>query len=552
MDILHLPYIKEIVVFLSFAVFVTPIFRALKLSTALGYFVSGIIIGPYSLGLIDDIESVSQFAEFGVLFLMFIIGLELPLERFKVMRKWVFGLGLMQVFVTSLVFTGLCLVLELPLSQSIIIGSALALSSTALVLQMLAEKNQLSTKAGRASFGVLLFQDIAVLPILALIPLFVIQEETQSSSIEAFVFGVGQSILAIAMVIIVGKIVLRPLFRFIDKNSSDDIFTACTILVILGVSIITAKQGLSMALGAFLSGMLIAETEFKAKVEKNIIPFQGLLLGLFFISVGMKINLTILLDNIALIAKLTLLLMMIKASILLLLCWSLGLNISASIKTSLMLAQGGEFAFVILGQTSGIISEDLTQIIMLVVALSMALTPFIMLIAEYYTKNLQQTDISRDYLLTDIANRTKGVKDHVIIIGFGRIGKSLASILEQKGVPYIILDGDFAHVKDCQKEGMPIYHGKAHDIDLLDALNAYQAKGVILTMKDISRYTNIIERIAISFPNLFIETRCYDSKDAEKHINLGASCSFPDQSGVAIQMCNRMIQHISDSNKVDN
>lgn len=434
MKLPNIPHLDDVLLLLAAAIIVVPIFRHLKLSPVLGYLTAGAVIGPYALGGYlgysnADVEHLQHVAELGVIFLLFLIGLELPLERLKVMRKMVFGLGLCQVLFTTLVFSGIALYMGFPFEASLVIGGALALSSTAMVLQLLSERHEMSSKHGRATFSVLLFQDLAVVPLLAIT--MVLGENAQGiDAVKTLGIAFGKGVLAIGIIIIFGRYRLRPLFKFFESAKNQDIFTAATLFIVLAVSTATGYLGLSMALGAFLAGMMIAGTEYRHEVEKQVMPFQGLLLGLFFMSIGMTINFKLIANDPALVLGLVAGLMVVKGIIVFLLARGFGIAKACSMRTAVLLAQGGEFAFVVikLAMDQGVVLQSDGTMVFIAVTISMVLTPIMVSIF----KTLQPDE---SLALDAVAAELKDQENHVILIGFSRVGKSVAGMLSRKIPP---------------------------------------------------------------------------------------------------------------------
>ncbi len=536
MQKIPVPYIVEIITFLMAAVTIAPLFKRMKLSPALGYLFAGAVIGPYAMGLVQDIESVQNVAELGVIFLMFIIGLELPLERLVVMRRYVFGLGLSQVLFTSMMLAGIAIFLGFPVTTSVVIGGALSLSSTALVIQLLSERHELSTKYGRSSFSILLFQDLAVVPLLA-VTLLLSDRSSDTSAIMTLLTAFLKGGAAIIMIFIVGRFVLRPMYQYFASVNDDEIFTAATLLIILGVSWATGYAGLSMALGAFLAGMLIAETEYRHQVEADIRPFQGLLLGLFFIGIGMSIDFRMIAEQAGLIVILVFSLMLVKAAMLFMLCRAFNMDRASSLRTAAMLSQGGEFAFVVikLAMVGALVNETVGQTILVVVAISMALTPLFATIAAKLTAhNVFSADVS--VALDHLAEDTHGMKNHVIIAGFGRVGKTVASVLEKNNVQYIALDLDVRQVSDACGQGLPVYYGNASKEDILEAVGGDRAAVIVIALDSPNFVRKVAHTAHSMFPAMQILARATDAADKTELEQHGVNTAIADNPNIGIQL----------------
>jgi CPA2 family monovalent cation:H+ antiporter-2 len=536
LDKITVPYLVEALVFLLAASTIAPLFKKMKLSPVLGYLVAGSLIGPYAFGLVDDIDRIQAVADLGVIFLMFIIGLELPIERLKVMRRWIFGLGSAQVLLTTMVLSGVCLAFNMSMEASIVTGGALALSSTALVVQLLSERHEVQTKFGRATFGTLLAQDIAVVPLLTMTLLFAGAEEGASMGMT-LLNALGKAIIALGGIFLIGRYALRPIYGYFASINDDELFLGATLMIILAVSAFTGYMGLSMALGAFLAGMLIAETEYRHKVEADILPFQGLLLGLFFMAVGMTVDYGMVADNLALIVQLVFGLMAIKGVLVFMLARSFGLNNKHALRTATFLAQGGEFAFVVLkvAMMQDLMPLATGQMLFVVVAISMAATPLFVEIAATFSHR-GQAAADTSLALDEIAGTTQGLNGHVVLVGFGRVGKTVASILEQQSIAYAALDMDAKHVRDANKQGLPVYYGNAAREDLLEAIGADRAQVAVVTLDSPKASRAVIKTLRQHFPHLRIMVRGKDEGDCKELVRLGAEAAVPETASASVQL----------------
>ncbi|XP_022862483.1 K(+) efflux antiporter 2, chloroplastic-like isoform X1 [Olea europaea var. sylvestris] len=427
------------------SVIFVPIFQKIPGgSPVLGYLAAGILIGPYGVSIIRHVHGTKAIAEFGVVFLLFNIGLELSVERLSSMKKYVFGLGSAQVLATAAV-VGLVahFVAGQPGPASIVIGNGLALSSTAVVLQVLQERGESTSRHGRATFSVLLFQDLAVVVLLILIPLISPNSSKGGVGFQAIAEALGlaavKAIVAITAIIAGGRLLLRPIYKQIAENQNAEIFSANTLLVILGTSLLTARAGLSMALGAFLAGLLLAETEFSLQVESDIAPYRGLLLGLFFMTVGMSIEPKLLVTNFPVVMGSLSLLIVGKTILVALIGRLFGISIVSAIRVGLLLAPGGEFAFVAFGEAvnQGIMSSQLSSLLFLVVGISMALTPYLAAGGQLIASRFELHDVRS---LLPVESETDDLQDHIIICGFGRVGQIIAQLLSERLIPFVALD----------------------------------------------------------------------------------------------------------------
>jgi len=537
-DTIHL---TEIVILLAAAVLMVGLFRAFKLSPVLGYLVAGTAIGPYGFSLIDDVKTTAGFAEFGIIFLLFLIGLELSFQRLRSMRKHVFGFGGAQVFITSVIIA--CMMIHYYQSEieiALIIGGGLALSSTAIVLQVIAEQNEKSSQVGRLALAVLILQDLAVIPLL----IFVTAVGTGESSLgTALGHAALNALVGLGGIFIVGRIVLRPLFRFIASLENTELFTATTIFVVLGVAWLTHSAGLSAALGAFVAGLLVAETEFKHQVESDILPFKGLLLGLFFMTVGMSLNVDMLLNKFLGIIALTLALMALKALIIMLLCRAFNFALSASIHTGFLLAQGGEFAFVLfaLASSYGIITGDLSQVLLVMVTVSMALTPLAAQMGSRIASALEKKKpVDPKYMLEE----TLDLSRHVIICGYGRVGHTVSNLLENENISYVAIDMDSYMVSRERKGGVPVYYGDSARAHVLNALGIKRAKAVIITHNDTRVALQTITTIRDLNTDIPIIARAKNLDQVQKLERAGANLAVAEMFEVSLQMGGALLKSI--------
>ena len=533
-------HLTEIIILLSAAVITVAVFRALKLSPVLGYLVAGTIIGPFGLALISDVGAMAGFAEFGIIFLLFLIGLELSFTRLRSMRKHVFGFGGAQVLLTSLLIGIFYLGFGGELSQAIIIGGGLALSSTAIVLQVVAEQNEKSSQVGRLSLATLILQDLAVIPLLVYVN--VLNSGTESVSAALFSASI-KAVVGLAFIFIIGRLLLRPLFRFIASLENTELFTATTIFVMLGVSWLTHEAGLSAALGAFMAGLLVAETEFKHQVEADILPFKGLLLGLFFMTVGMSLDVNMLLQNFISIIGITLALMLSKALVIMALCRLFGFNLSTALHTGFMLAQGGEFAFVLftLASDGQLMDPNITQILLVVVTVSMALTPFIAQIGKRSALALEKYATPAPETMSE---ETLDLRNHVIICGYGRVGHTVAQLLENENMTYVAIDMDSFRVSRERKAGVPVYYGDSARLHVLSALGIQRATAVIITHNDIRTAMQTIQTIRGVNAIIPIIARAKNIDQVQRLEKAGANLAMAEMFEVSLQMGGALLKSV--------
>lgn len=502
-------------IFLAAAVVAVPIFKRLGLGSVLGYLAAGALIGPSGLGFVREVESTLHFAEFGVVLLLFVIGLELQPALLWKMRGQVFGLGGAQVAGSTILFTLGGLALGLPPGTAVVAGFGLSLSSTAFVIQLLGEKNELTTPHGRLSFSVLLFQDLAAIPALALVPLLSTQQTADTG--QSPLVRIGLIIAVIAGLVFAGRFLLRPLFRFVASTRSHELSAAWALLVVIGTSLVMLQVGLSMALGAFLAGVLLADSEYRHEVEADIEPFKGLLLGLFFIAVGMSANLHLVIARPLVILGLALGIVAVKLAVLYAVGKLARLPPASAVSLGIALSQGGEFAFVIynVALDGGVMSSELTEILIVAVTLSMAVTPLAFVV--------------RDKVLARMAAR-KGVREfdqidapetEVIIAGFGRFAQIIGRILRAKRIRFTALEASAAHIDFMRRFGNEIYYGDASRVDLLRAAKADKAKLFILAIDDADASIRTAQTVRHHFPHLTIVARARNREHAMALMDLG-------------------------------
>ncbi len=530
----------EIVILLLSAVFIVSIFRVLRLSPALGHLAAGTIIGPFGLALISDIKTTSGIAEFGVIFLLFLIGLELSFKRLQSIRKHVFGFGSAQLLITGGLFTIVLLGLGTTTQASIIIGCGLALSSTAIVLQVVAEQGEKSSQVGRLALAILILQDLAVIPLLVLVSML---GNNEQSLLDAITDSAFKATLCLGVIFLAGRYLLRPLLRFIASLENTELFSATTLLVLLGVAWLSSMAGLSPALGAFLAGLLIAETEFKPQVEADILPYKNLLLGLFFMTVGMSLNIDMLKAHFIGIIGLTISLMACKTIIIMGLCRIFNFSLGTATHVGLLLSQGGEFSFILfsLADGNGIIGDDLAQILLVVVTMSMAFTPLVAELGKKIAIILEKRAISKpEAMLEEIVDLRK----HVIISGFGRVGHTVAKLLESENIPYVIIDIDSFMVSRERKNGLPIYYGDTVRVHVLKSLAIERAKALIITHNDIRVGIQTITAVRDLNLDLPIIARARNIDQVQKLEKAGANLAVAEMFEVSLQLGGAVLKEI--------
>jgi len=536
----HDSFFFQALVYLSAAVVSVPIAKRIGLGSVLGYLIAGVIIGPAVLGLIGEGgQDIMHFAEFGVVMMLFVIGLELEPSLLWKMRNSILGLGGMQVLVTSILVAVAALIAGVPWQASIALGLTLSLSSTAIVLQTMKEKGLMKTDSGQSSFAVLLFQDIAVIPMLAIFPLLAIQAVNSSDEYQTLVGslpGWAQTLAvlaAVAAIVIGGKYLIRPVFRFIAQTRLLEIFTAAALLLVIGIAVLMTQVGLSPALGTFLAGVVLANSEYRHELISDIEPFKGLLLGLFFISVGASINFNLILEFPLLIAGLVIVLMVVKGLVLFSLGKFFKIGIDQNLIFSVSLAQSGEFAFVLFSfaAQNSIIETNIINIMVAVVALSMAMTPIVIVINEklilprFGTK--EQDERESDAIEED---------NPVIIAGFDKFGNIVGRLLKANGIGTTVLDFDSDRVEILRKLGLKVYYGDASRHELLRTAGAEKAKLIIIAFDNAEKNISLVATVKKHFPHLKILVRAIDRPDAYELLNTGVNEVYRETIDVSLRM----------------
>ena len=495
----------DALVYLAAAVICVPIAKRFGLGAVLGYLIAGALIGPWGLGFISDVESTMHFSEFGVVLMLFVIGLELEPKRLMTMRKSVFGGGTLQMALCGIVLSGGAMLLGLDWKASLVVGAALALSSTAIAVATMTERNFLPTPTGQAGFAILLFQDIAAIPLLAIIPLLGAQTIANAdpgwlSALKAF----G----AIGAVILIGLYLTRPLLRIIAATDLREVFTAFALLLVIGISQVMQLAGLSMGLGAFLAGVLLASSEYRHALETDIEPFKGLLLGLFFISVGMAIDFGLLLNKPAMVALLVLGFLSLKIIMLWVAARVLDINSKQRWLFAILLSQSGEFAFVVFGASriAGVLSKEWDALLTIAVALSMATTPLLLIAHDWWMARMECIKGAK-VGNKDEADVIDEKEAPVIIAGFGRFGQIVGRLLLANGARAVVLDHDPDQIELLRKYGTKVFYGDATRLDLLHAAGAGSATLLVNAIDDMEDSLKLTDIVRENFPNLKMVAR---------------------------------------------
>jgi len=544
------PYVRELMIFLVAAGIVVPLLHRFRISPVLGYLLIGCLIGPFGLGALSadfgwlqqltiyDLVGVQRLAELGVVFLLFVIGLELSFTRLWSMRRMVFGLGSAQVLSCALAIFVVARVCGMNTVGAVLVGASFALSSTAIVMQLLGERRALGSALGRTSFSILLLQDLAVVPILFLVG--VLSAGSGGGVGGSLLLALGKAALVMATIFFIGRRLLRPLMRLVAGTRSPEMFTAAILLIAIGSAMLTHAAGLSMALGAFLAGLLLAETEFRHQIEVEIDPFKGLLLGLFFISVGMGIDVRVLIEHSGPVMAGVVALMLGKAVLIGGLSLAFGVSRAVAIETGLLLAQAGEFAFVVIGMAAQatLIAPGEAQFVLMVASISMLLTPAVAALGRR---------IAADFAAKAAARQEHGEvviaahRGHVIIAGFGRVGRLLARVLSAEGLDFVALDLDVEHVARGRADGLPVHYGDASRLEVLRRAQLDDARVLVITMDGAAATEHIVRAVREFAPHLPIYVRARDGRHARKLLLQGASEVVPETVEASLQLAARVL-----------
>jgi CPA2 family monovalent cation:H+ antiporter-2 len=541
---------QDLVLFLATAGVVVPIFRRWKISPILGFLGAGVILGPFGLGAlqrtfswlhyftIEKPAQIAQLAEFGVVFLLFAIGLELSWERLRTMRRFVFGLGVLQVAVCASVIAGACLLLGQSPVAAATIGSALALSSTAIVMPLLAEQKRQYSSTGRAAFSILLLQDLAVAP--TLVTIAVLGNRNSESFSPEFLLAFAPAVLGLLGLVVLGRLVLRPMMRSVARAKSRELFVAASLLVVIGSGLVAAFAGLSMALGAFIAGLLLAETEYRQEVEATVEPFKGLLLGLFFVSVGTSLDLSLFAAKPILIVGLVLGLMALNGTVIFVLARLFGLRNAVALETALLLAAGGEFAFVILSSAAGagILEQRVGQTILVASTLSMFCIPMLAAagaaIGRGASRKIRQT----------FPEPEPGGQPKVLVVGYGRVGKLVAEMLTRHAIPWLAVEREPALIEAARRAGHDVFFGDASRPELLRRSGLETALAVVVTMDSPEGAEAVVATAREIRQDLTLVARARDAREAIRLYELGATDAVPETIEASLQLSEAVLVEI--------
>jgi CPA2 family monovalent cation:H+ antiporter-2 len=544
---------QEPILFLATAGIVVPVFHRLKISPVLGFLAAGALLGPYGLGRLipsypwvdwltfTNPEGTSRLAEFGVVFLLFTIGIELSWQRLRILRRQVFGFGTLQVVLCALALALFAFKAVNSVTAAALIGIALALSSTAIVLPVLAEQKRLNSAAGRASFSALLFQDLAVAPILFTIA--ALDTRHPEVTMLSFATALFQAALALAIIVGLGRLVLRPFFQMVSATKSPELFMAACLLVVIVTSLIAAVSGLSMALGAFIAGILLSETEYRRAVDTTIQPFKGLLLGVFFVSVGMSLDVIRFLEAPVTILAVATFLVATKSVIIFWLSRPFGLSAPEAAETSLLLGPGGEFALVILGASmaAGLIPAGVGQNLLLVTTLTMVAIPFLARLGRRLSRELERKrPVSAEAAMPPPPEEA----GRVIVAGYGRVGQLVGDMLQRHKVPYLAIDMDPARVAEERRAGKPVFFGDGAHAGFLHACGIEQARALVITLDTPSAIEAVVTAARLERPDITIVSRARDARHAAQLYDLGVDDAVPETIEASLQLSEAVLADI--------
>jgi CPA2 family monovalent cation:H+ antiporter-2 len=545
---------KETLIVLAAAGVVIPVFRRMRIAPVLGFIFVGMAIGPFGLGaltgqapwldpfVMTDTKEIAPLAELGVALLLFMIGLEMSFERLTMMRKIVFGLGAAQVSLSALAIAVVAYLFVDDVPAAVTLGLALSLSSTAIIVQVLSDAKQLTKPAGRASFGVLLFQDIAVVPILFAIGVLGAQG-AQGGPVDWARFGAAllQAAFAVAVLVALGRVALRPLFRMVASGGGSDSFMAACLLVIVASSIAMAMAGLSMAMGALIAGLLLAETEYRRQIEVTIEPFKGLLLGVFLLSIGMSIDLPLILAAPLLFLAAALGLIAAKALIVMGLGPFFGLRPGVALQTGLLLGPGSEFTFVIVGvaSASALIDPASGKFTLALAALTMVLIPSLRRLGQWSDRRIDPALTAELNIMPERANADDAPR--VLICGFGRVGQVVAAMLTKHAIPFLAIDGDTKQVSRARARGAPVAWGDASNLDFLRRCDIANARALVVTIDAPGKAQDIVAAARQENPGLIIVCRARDGRHAAELYRKGATDAVPETTEASLVLCEQLL-----------
>lgn len=523
----------SVLILLAAAVIAVPIFRRIGLGSVLGYLAAGLIIGPYGFGFFQDPEAIIHIAELGVVLFLFLIGLEMQPSRLWAMRGEIFGLGFLQVTLACLALTGVGLMMGYPWVQSFTAGAGFVMTSTAIVMQVLTERHEMGLPKGRRVVSILLFEDLSIVPLLAFVAFLAPGGEavTASERVQTVLIGLA----AIAALVIAGRYLLDPMFRLLARFGAREVMTAAALLVVLGAAELMQIGGLSMAMGAFLAGVLLSESTFRHQLEADIEPFRGLLLGLFFLGVGMALNLQVIAENIGTILVAVAGYMILKMAVIYLVARALGTARSEAIERAVLMAQGGEFAFVLYSTATqvGIFDDNANATLTAIIIISMVLTPLMMLVHDRIAPKAKP--------LLDGVESPQEERANIVLIGFGRVGQVVAQPLLARGHTMTIIESDPQRIRDAAQYGFKVFYGDGSRLDILRAAGAEHASLIISTSDQPEATRHIVELVKAEFPLIPIFARSFDRVHAHELLEAGADFQVRETFGSAIALARQAL-----------
>ncbi|MBK9132220.1 MAG: cation:proton antiporter [Gammaproteobacteria bacterium] len=535
--------LESVLVLLVVSVLTVSVFRRFRLPAILAYLCVGVMVGPHGLAWVQDSEATRLFAEYGVVFLLFTVGLEFSLPRLLAMRHAVLGLGSAQVVLTTLAAGGAAWALGLSKAAAFVVGGAVAMSSTAIVIKQLTERLELNSRHGGLSVGILLFQDLAVIPFLILIP--VLAGGDQDAVVWELLWALVKGIVVVVLMLAAGHWLLRPLFHEIASSRSSELFTLTALLMALAAAWFTHFAGLSLALGAFLAGMMLGETEFRHQVEADIRPFRDVLLGLFFITIGMLLELSVLPGILHWTVLVLVCIVVVKLAVVVVLARITGAEPGVAVRTGIALAQGGEFGLVLLSLALGarLLDHHNAQIILAAVILSMALSPLMISYNGVIAKRLFAGSYlrQREQILHEVAQDASGLKGHVIICGYGRIGQNIARLLAKEGFEHIALDLDPVRVRDARTAGERVFYGDSTHQEMLEAAGIARARALVASFDDVAATLKILPQARRLRPDIPILVRTRDDTDLERLQHAGATEVVPETLEASLMLSSHLL-----------
>jgi len=552
--LLHAEGLKGLLVFLVAAGIIVPLLHRVRLGTVLGFLLIGLVLGPYGLGLLvdqfpwiryitlDDPARAEPLAELGIVFLLFLLGMELSMQRLWQLRRYVLGVGAIQVVVSTFAIGTIVRWSGLPPPTGIILGMCFALSSTAIVMQLLIDQRRSAMPVGRISLSVLLFQDLMVVPILFIIGILEARTAGQHGVIELLT-PFGQALAAVVLIMVIGKYVVTPLMRSAARTGSRELIMAISLVIVVGISAATGASGLSTGLGAFLAGLLLSDSEYRHQIEVDLDPFKGLLLGIFFVTVGMLIDLKVVWHHIGWVLLGLTVLIAVKATVLYAAARLFKVPRPQAAEVALLLAQGGEFAFIVIGlaRGKGLLQSEIATSAIAVAGLSMMVTPLLAVAARKIGEYLEPLDHDHQTPEEEVAE----LRDHVIIGGFGRVGQTVARVLDSENVPWVALDTHGHVVTEHREAGRMVYFGDASRRELLERAGAKRASAFVVTLSEAEQTERMVAEILKLRPKASVLARARDAEHAARLMRLGCQGAIPETIEASLQLAGRVLESLN-------